>query len=88
MTLVGLLILIVSIFVLSELNAALLSEYSYSTESVVELEISENEFDSSKVLLSKHIGLYPAYSQLVYYYRDDSILFDLSKDFFRPPSLT
>lgn len=86
-TLLGLMALLITILAVSELNGSLTTQQELASESVVEVESSENQFDCAAVFLTKEMTLHSFESKILYCYKSDSILFDISKDLFRPPSL-
>lgn len=88
MTLLGLIALLTAILTIGELNGSSILPQETASQSIVELENCENEFDSATACRMKAILFHPIEFNVLYAYKHDSILFDLYKDFFRPPSLT
>lgn len=86
-TLLGLIALLIAVLTLSELNASSATQYELTSESVIELENSENEFDCAAAFVTNEIALLSVEPKNLYAYRSDFVLFDLSTDLFRPPSL-
>lgn len=86
-TLAGLIILLITFLAVSELNWSLSTQQELVSESVIELENSENEFDCAVAFLTKKIPLLSVEPKNLHDYKSDSILFDISEDLFRPPSL-
>lgn len=86
-TLLGLITLLITILTVSELNGPLTIQQELASESVIEVESSENQFDCAAVFLTKELTLHSFEAKVLYCYKNDSILFDISKDLFRPPSL-
>lgn len=87
-TLAGLIILVITFLAVGELNGSLTTQQELVSESLVELENSESAFDCDTTLHSHEMRLHTVESKNIYGYKNDLILFDLSKDLFRPPSLT
>lgn len=86
-TLVGLIIILITFVGVAELNGALTIQQEVASESVIELESCEDGFDYAAEFFTKEIVLRSIETKNLYLYKSDSILFDLSKDLFRPPSL-
>lgn len=86
-TLAGLIILVITFLAVGELNGSLTIQQELASESVIEVESSENQFDCAAVSLTNKMTLHSVEPKVLYDYKSDSILFDISKDLFRPPSL-
>lgn len=86
-TLLGLIILVITFLTVGEFNGSFTTQQELVSESVIELEGSENDVDCSIAFLTKEILLLSEEPKILYCYKSDFILFDVSKDLFRPPSL-
>ncbi len=84
----GFIVLLFTMFTVSEFNTAFTPPLEVVYESVVELENCENKFDPLVPFIITEMLLPSIEPKMLYSYECDSILFDISKEFFRPPSLT
>lgn len=69
-----------------QFNSPLTTQHELTHEPIAEAESSENDFDCATAFLTKDVALLSVEAKNMYCYESDFILFDISKDFFRPPS--
>lgn len=84
--LLGLMTFFIITVVIVQFNNSSTTQHELAYEPISEAEGSENDFDCASAFLTKDVALLSVEAKNMYCYESDFILFDLSKDFFRPPS--